>query len=128
MPPKTRPKLNPKDAKTQKRLLELADAVVAAADRGRDPHLDIPARSLSNVRYNKAKRFIEMGSNTNRRQLFNLSQAKSYMQTMLVASGVQAADRAGQDDQHPRSVLPAQARPSRAPRKRPSRTRTNATR
>ena len=28
-----------------------------------------------------------MGSNTNRRQLFNLSQAKSYMQTLLVASG-----------------------------------------
>ena len=28
-----------------------------------------------------------MGKNTNRRQLFNLSQAKSYMQTMLVASG-----------------------------------------
>ena len=28
-----------------------------------------------------------MGRNTNRRQLFNLSQAKSYMQTMLVASG-----------------------------------------
>ena len=27
------------------------------------------------------KRFIEMGSNKNRRQLFNLSQAKSYMQT-----------------------------------------------
>jgi len=28
-----------------------------------------------------------MGKNTTRRQLFNLSQAKSYMQTMLVASG-----------------------------------------
>ncbi len=28
-----------------------------------------------------------MGSNKNRRQLFNLSQAKSYMQTVLVASG-----------------------------------------
>ena len=28
-----------------------------------------------------------MGTRTNRRQLFNLSQAKSYMQTMLVASG-----------------------------------------
>ena len=28
-----------------------------------------------------------MGSNTNRRHLFNLSQAKTYMQTMLVASG-----------------------------------------
>jgi DNA topoisomerase-6 subunit A len=86
--PKTRPKLNAKDSKTQKRLLELADAVVAAADRGRDLYLDIPSRSLSNVRYNKTKRFIEMGGATNRRQLFNLSQAKSYMQTMLVASGV----------------------------------------
>ena len=49
--------------------------------------MDIPARALSNVKYNKSKRFLEMGSNTNRRQLFNLSQAKAYMQTMLVASG-----------------------------------------
>ena len=30
-----------------------------------------------------------MGSATNRRQLFNLNQAKSYMQTMLVASGAE---------------------------------------
>ena len=45
-------------AKTLKRLVELADEVVAAAGRGRDPHLEIPARALSNVRYNKAKRFI----------------------------------------------------------------------
>ena len=47
----------------------------------------MPTRSLSNVKYNKTRRFIEMGSNTNRRHLFNLSQAKTYMQTMLVASG-----------------------------------------
>ncbi len=90
MPPKTASaaeKLSAKDSKTLARLVELADEVVASADRSRDPHMDIPARSLSNVRYNKAKRFIEMGRNTNRRQLFNLSQAKSYMQTMLVASG-----------------------------------------
>ncbi|MEC7109357.1 MAG: DNA topoisomerase IV subunit A, partial [Planctomycetota bacterium] len=51
------------------------------------PHLDIPSRSLSNVKFNKSKRFIEMGKGTNKRELFNLSQAKSYMQTMLVASG-----------------------------------------
>ncbi|MGO8690026.1 MAG: DNA topoisomerase IV subunit A [Thermoguttaceae bacterium] len=88
MAPKATPKISARDSQTRKRLMELANQVVAAADRGRDPHLDIPARALSNVRYNKTKRFIEMGSNTNRRQLFNLSQAKSYMQTMLVASGV----------------------------------------
>src|SRR3972149_5294799 len=80
-------KQNPRDAQTIKRLKELADSVAAAAAKRRDPYVDVPARSLSNVRYSKSKRFIEMGRNTNRRQLFNLSQAKSYMQTMLVASG-----------------------------------------
>ncbi len=82
-----KPKLTPQDRKTLKALRELADGVVQTAERSRPPHLDIPSRSLSNVRYNKSKRFIEMGSGTNRRELFNLSQAKSYMQTMLVGSG-----------------------------------------
>jgi DNA topoisomerase-6 subunit A len=80
-------KLNTHDAQTLKRLKELADDVVLTATKRRDPYVDILTRSLSNVKYNKTKRFIEMGKNTNRRQLFNLSQAKSYMQTMLVASG-----------------------------------------
>ena len=65
----------------------LADAVIAAAKGGREPVLDIPTRTLSNVKYNKQKKFLEMGRGKNRRQLFNLSQAKSYMQTLLVASG-----------------------------------------
>jgi DNA topoisomerase-6 subunit A len=81
------PKLNPRDAKTIKRLRELADGVVELAGRRRDPFVDVPTRSLSNVKYNKSRRFIEMGRATNRRHLFNLSQAKSYMQTMLAASG-----------------------------------------
>ena len=79
--------LSPADRKTLKSLVGLANDIVKTADRGRAPHLDIPSRSLSNVRYNKAKRFIEMGSGKNRRELFNLSQAKSYMQTLLVSSG-----------------------------------------
>jgi len=81
-------KLNTRDAKTSKRLIELADTVVEQAGRKRDPYVDVPTRALSNVRYNKTRRFIEMGGNTNRRHLFNLAQAKTYMQTMLVASGV----------------------------------------
>ena len=52
-----------------------------------DPHVDIPSRTLSNVRYSPRKRILEMGNATNRRQLFDLSQAKAYMRTMLVASG-----------------------------------------
>src|SRR5262249_26309478 len=50
-------------------------------------HVDVPSRSLSNVRYNASKRFLELLNGTNRRELFNLSQAKLFMQTMLVGSG-----------------------------------------
>jgi DNA topoisomerase-6 subunit A len=85
--PRTPPKLNERQKKTLGGIVGLADQVVSAAQKKRDPHLDVPARALSNVRFNKTKRFIEMGSSVNRRHLFNLSQAKSYMQTMLVASG-----------------------------------------
>lgn len=80
-------KINATDKKTLDALVGLADGVVAAASRGRAPHLDIPSRSLSNVKYNRTKRFIEMGSGKNRRELFNLSQARTYMQTLLVGSG-----------------------------------------
>jgi DNA topoisomerase VI subunit A len=78
------------DLKTLRLIVDLADEVAAAAEKRRDPHLDIPTRSLSNVRFNKARKIIEMGGQTNRRQLFNLSQAKSYMQTLLVATGCKA--------------------------------------
>ena len=85
----SREELNDRDRRTLRQLLALADDVVKAAETGRDPAIDIPSRTLSNVRYNKAKRFIEMGAAKNRRQLFNLNQAKSYMQTILVAGGAE---------------------------------------
>jgi DNA topoisomerase VI subunit A len=85
--PRVRVKLEPRDQKTMSQLVGLADTVVTAAEKARDPHVDIPTRSLSNVKYSTTKKIIEMGKGTNRRQLFNLSQAKSYMQTMLVGSG-----------------------------------------
>src|SRR5262245_16411040 len=80
--------LTAKDKKTMSSLREVAGEVVALAERGRGPHLDVPSRSLSNVKFNQSKKIIEMGSGSNRRELFNLSQAKAYMQTLLVGSGV----------------------------------------
>ena len=84
---KTKAKLSSRDKKTIGNIRTMADGVVTAANKKRDPHLDIPSRTLSNVRYSPRKRILEMGKNKNRRLLFNLSQAKSYMQTMLVANG-----------------------------------------
>src|ERR1700747_937226 len=79
--------LTTKNKKTPPSIRNLADGVVQSAERGRAPYVDIPSRSLSNVKFNQSKRIIEMGSGTNRRELFNLAQARSYMQTLLVASG-----------------------------------------
>jgi DNA topoisomerase VI subunit A len=80
-------KLNARDKKTFTSLKTLANGVVEVAERSRAPHVDIPSRSLSNVRFNQSRKILEMGSGTNRRELFNLSQAKAYMQTLLVGSG-----------------------------------------
>lgn len=85
--PRTAGKMTAKDKKTFASLVGLAEDVVNAAEKRRDPHVDIPSRTLSNVFYSPRKRIIEMGKSTNRRQLFDLAQAKSYMRTMLVASG-----------------------------------------
>src|SRR5216117_1930431 len=79
--------LTAKDKKTLGSIRGLADEVVQFAERGRAPYVDVPSRSLSNVRFNQSKRIIEMGSGKNRRDLFNLAQARSYMQTLLVGSG-----------------------------------------
>src|ERR1043165_3803664 len=80
-------KLSPRDKKTMGSIVGLADHVVDAAEKRKDPYVDIPARTLSNVTYSPRKRIIEMGNAKNRRQLFDLSQAKAYMQTLLVAKG-----------------------------------------
>jgi DNA topoisomerase-6 subunit A len=80
-------KLSTRDKKTMTTIVDLADGVVTAAEKRRDPYVDVPSRTLANVRYSPRKRIIEMGTGTNRRQLFDLAQAKAYMRTMLVASG-----------------------------------------
>jgi DNA topoisomerase-6 subunit A len=79
--------LTGKDKKTLGSIRDLATGVVQFAERGRPPYVDIPSRSLSNVKFNQSRRIIEMGRGSNRRELFNLAQARSYMQTILVGSG-----------------------------------------
>ena len=80
-------KMTAKDRKTIASLVGMADGVTKSAKRGRAPHLEVPSRSLSNVKFNQSRKIIEMGAAKNRRELFNLSQAKTYMQTMLVGRG-----------------------------------------
>ncbi len=72
---------------TAGKIIGLAEQVAATAGKRKDPAIKIPLRTLSNAKYNKAKRIIEMGGQSATRNFFDLGKAKSFMQTLLIASG-----------------------------------------
>ena len=80
-------KLSEKDRQTLHKLVKMADEIAKLTAKKREPIVNIPMRALSNVSFNERKKIIEMGEKKSQRLLFNLSQAKSFMQTMLVAGG-----------------------------------------
>jgi DNA topoisomerase VI subunit A len=78
----------------EERLIGLADVVLDAAKKKKDPEFQIPVRALSNVEFNAKRRIIEMKSATTGRSFFNLGMAKKFMQTMLVADALAELQRA----------------------------------
>lgn len=80
--------LKERDVVTEKKIAALADTVVTRANSGREPLIEIPTRSRSNTLWNKKRGILEMGAATQERQLFNLNQAKQFMQTLLHASTI----------------------------------------
>ena len=79
--------LSAQDERTLGQIFNMASRLAATVERDDEPLLAIPTRSLGNVSFNEKKRILQMGSKTTSRELFNLSQAKSFMQTTLVAAG-----------------------------------------
>jgi DNA topoisomerase VI subunit A len=64
----------------EKRLVGVADTVITAADRSKDPTLTIPVRSLANVNFNEKRGIIELGKRKQARTFFNVGMAKKFMQ------------------------------------------------
>jgi DNA topoisomerase-6 subunit A len=78
----------------ERKLVGVADTVIAAADRSRDPTLTIPVRSLANVTFNAKRGIIELGARKQARSFFNVGMAKKFMQTVLVADALAELQRA----------------------------------
>ena len=78
----------------EKKLVSVADVVITAAQRRKDPTLSIPVRALSNVTFNERKGMIEMGRKKQARSFFNVGMAKKFMQTVLVADALSELQRA----------------------------------
>lgn len=80
--------LKARDKVTMGKIVGLADDVAKRTFVGKEPRLDIPLRTKSNTNWNKKRGILEMGDATAERELFNLNQAKQFMQTMLHASTI----------------------------------------
>ena len=76
-----------RDLETIASIEKLADGITRDGLKGRDPGMDIPLRTVTNMNWNKRKRILEMGDATQSRELFNVGQARKFMQTVLLAKG-----------------------------------------
>lgn len=77
-----------RDKQTLAKITALADSVSKSAFKGANITLAIPTRSRANTLWNKKQRILQMGPGHSDRELFNLNQAKQFMQTMLHASTI----------------------------------------
>jgi len=77
-----------RDKKTAEALTGLAHGVVKSAMAGREPKVEVPTRSSANTKWNKSRGILQMGSATQERQLFNMGQARKFMQTLLHSEGI----------------------------------------
>src|ERR1700751_727550 len=78
----------------EKKLVGVADTVITAAERSKDPTLAIPVRSLANINFNAQRGIIELGRRKQARSFFNVGMAKKFMQTVLVADALAELQRA----------------------------------
>jgi DNA topoisomerase-6 subunit A len=78
-------RLDATDKKTIQKIEKLAESVLKSVKGGQNPFVEIPIRSLANVRFNEKKRLVELGNDRQKRYFFNVSMAKKFMQTFLVS-------------------------------------------
>jgi DNA topoisomerase-6 subunit A len=71
--------------KTAGKIEKLAEVVLKTVKGGKNPFVEIPIRSLANVKFNEKRRLIELGTQRQKRYFFNVSMAKKFMQTFLVS-------------------------------------------
>src|SRR5262245_43297387 len=81
-------RIRERDKVTMGKIVGLADEVAGKAFNGREPILKIPVRAKSNTLWNKRRGILEMGKAEAERQLFNLNQAKQFMQTVLHSKSI----------------------------------------
>lgn len=68
------------------KLEKLGKEVADQIKKGDNPYVSIPVRALSNVKFNKEKKTLSLGTQESKRYFVNVAHARKFMQTMLVSS------------------------------------------
>jgi DNA topoisomerase-6 subunit A len=84
----TSTRIKERDAKTAAKITGMAGDVVKKVFANKDPILEVPTRAKSNTLWNQKRGILQMGDAYSERELFNLNQAKQFMQTMLHGNSV----------------------------------------
>src|SRR5258705_1159553 len=81
-------RIRARDKATMGKIVDMADDVATCVFRGREIALEVPTRTRSNTIWNKSRGILEMGNAKSTRELFNLNQAKQFMQTCLHVNSI----------------------------------------
>jgi len=73
-----------KDA--EKKLEAMGEKILKDLEKGENPNIDIPLRTLSNVKYDAKTGMLTIGEKSAKRYFFNVAHAKKFTQTMMVAA------------------------------------------
>lgn len=67
-------------------LVQLGKKLAAEIEKGKNPTIQLPVRSLSNVSFDRKNKTLMLGNKTAERSFFNVAHAKKFLQTVEVAS------------------------------------------
>ncbi|MEM7827933.1 MAG: DNA topoisomerase IV subunit A [Candidatus Aenigmatarchaeota archaeon] len=74
------------EEETKNKLKKIGIDVLTQIEQKKNPYLEVPIRSLSNVVYDEKTKLLTLGNKTSKRYFFNVAHAKKFMQTLIIAS------------------------------------------
>src|SRR2546421_12346026 len=87
-PDRLNKRIRERDKVTMGKIVDMADGVATCAFKAKDICFAVPQRTRSNTIWNKKRGILQMGETKANRELFNLNQAKQFMQTVLHGSSI----------------------------------------
>lgn len=79
-------KKSKKVKKAKEKLVGLGNNVLKDVEKKKNPKIEIPIRSLSNIIYDEKTKSLKLGDKTSKRYFFNVAHAKKFMQTSIIAA------------------------------------------